>query len=203
MFKIFTNKIFIYLYINQIEYKFKFDSGFAGSFIIPFNETLNFNDINSLVYEGSLFSTANSITNGTEKFHEKVPIKIAQNNYYTTLLVSTSAKNQNVGILFIKCFDWIIDYKNNNVYLKKNKFEIKSENNKNAFQYSSSIDFIGKNLIISAKQKQLIKYNVNDQIISVNNQKVTPENICEMQTLLNTTQNWDTLQLEVLPAKTN
>jgi hypothetical protein len=42
---------------------------------------------------------------------------------------------------------------------------------------------------------------LNNQIISVNNQKVTTENICEMQTLLNTTQNWDTLQLEVLPAK--
>lgn len=44
------------------------------------------------------------------------------------------------------------------------------------------------------------KYKMGDQITSLNNQKITPENICEMQEFLNKTQDWSTLNLEVVPA---
>jgi hypothetical protein len=51
-----------------------------------------------------------------------------------------------------------------------------------------------KNLAYSLKQ------NLGDQITSVNNIKVSSENICEMQNLLNETKDWSNLKLEIIPS---
>lgn len=192
-----SNKIFIYLFINDIEYEFKLDTGFLGSFSIPFDSKLDFKNFNSLNYEGSLFSTATSTTIGDESFYEKVPVKIGNINLNSTVLISKSLKNQNVGLKFINGFDWIIDYNNNNIYIRKNSFEIKEINNENAFQYLVKINDSNNELVISAKQKELKKYNLNDIIISVNEVLVTSENICEIKDLLNGTKDWDKLNLRV------
>lgn len=196
-----SKKIFIYLFINNIEYEFKFDTGFSGSFSIPFDSKLDFKDFSSLDYEGSLFSTATSTTIGDESFYEKVPVKIGNIKLNSTVLISKSLKNQNVGLKFINGFDWIIDYNNNNVYIRKNSFDIKEKNNENAFEYLTKINYTNNELVISAKQKEIKKFNLGDQITSVNNTKVTPENICEMQDLLNKTQDWNTLSLEVITTR--
>ena len=55
-------------------------------------------------------------------------------------------------------------------------------------------------IFINFSLDKISKYNLGDEITSVNNQKVTPENICEMQDLLNKTEDWSTLNLEVIPA---
>ena len=57
---------------------------------------------------------------------------------------------------------------------------------------------VNNQLKIITKLKSETKYNINDQIIAVNYQKVTPQNICEMQSLLNETNDWNTLQIEIL-----
>lgn len=191
-----SNKVYIYLNINNTEYEFKLDSGFLGNFIIPYNEKLNFKGFNSLVYEGSLFNTVTSTTDGEENFYENIPITIGDMNLNSTILVSKSIKNQNAGINFIKCFDWVIDYDNNSVYVRKNNIELKSKNNENAFQYRSKINEKNE-LIISAKRKDLSEYNINEKIISLNNKLVTESNICEMNDLLNKTQIWSDLKIEV------
>ena len=51
------------------------------------------------------------------------------------------------------------------------------------------------------KEKSQSKHQLGDQIISVNGQKVTTENQCELQDLLNKTDDWNSLQLEVIPAQ--
>jgi len=42
------------------------------------------------------------------------------------------------------------------------------------------------------------KFNVGDQITAINNTKVTPENISEIQNLLRKTEDWNTLNIEVI-----
>lgn len=192
-----SNKIFIYITIDEREYEFKLDTGFSGTFSIPYNKDTNFNKYNSIIFEGKLFSLATAITNGEEHFFEKVPIKIGDFDLTSKILVSKTIKNQNVGIQFIKVFDWIIDYKNNDVLIRKNNNLVESENNKNAFQFITSIDNETEKLVITAKQKNSTKFNLNDEIISIDNNAVTPENICEMQNLLNSTTNWDDLKIEI------
>lgn len=192
-----SNKIFIYITIEGIDYEFKLDTGFSGTFSIPYNIGINFEKYNSLSFEGELFSSATSITKGEERFYEKVPVKLGGFNIESKILVSTTLKNQNAGISFIKGFDWIIDYKNNDIFIRKNNIKIESENNMNAFQYMTSIDEDTNKIIVKAKQKSLSQFNLNDEIISVNNEVITNENICEIQNLLNRTPDWSTLKIEI------
>lgn len=196
-----SKKVYIYLTINEVEYKFKLDTGFSGSFVIPYNDKLNFDNFSYLEYEGSLFTTAVSSSNGVEKFYEDVPLKIGNNELYSTVLVSNSIKNQNIGLFFMKGFDWIIDYKNNNVYIRKNNQEIKSKNNTNAFRHLAKVNDEG-NLIISAKQKKY-PFNLNDRITSVNGVEINEDNICEMMNLLNTTTDWEILKIKIEPHTPN
>lgn len=47
-----------------------------------------------------------------------------------------------------------------------------------------------KKLKIISKIKGDLMFNVNEVVISVNDQKVTAENMCAFQELLNSTNNW-------------
>lgn len=193
-----SKQIFIFLTIEGIEYKFKLDTGFVGSLVIPFSDKVDFSKYNSITLEGNLYKTIASATNGEEVFYENVPFQLGNTTIYSKIQVSKTLKAQNAGMSFIKGFDWIIDYKNNKVYSKRNDNQIENKFNKNLFSYQSA-EKNGK-LIICAKQKKLIKYNIGDEIIAVNNHKLNPDNICEMQDLLNKTEDWNSLQIEVIPA---
>lgn len=191
-----SNQIFIYLTINDKEYKFLLDTGFNGNVVIPFSKKLNFLNYKSTILEGTLFKTVTSYTNGEETYYDNVPIKLNSEIINSKILVSKSLKHQNIGLGFIKGFDWIIDFNQNQIYLKKNKNLIET-NYQATFNYLASEK--NNKLIIFAKEKNQSKYAIGDQITSINNVKVTPENICEMQELLNDTKDWNTLTLEIIP----
>jgi hypothetical protein len=188
-------QIFIFLTIKNKDYRFKLDTGFVGTLTIPFTEDLDFSEFISVTYLGKMFRTASAFTSGEESFYENVPVLFGSEKINSKLLVSKSIKAQNVGMGFIKAYDWIIDYNQNKVYVKKNKNNIGATINKNAFQYRASNEN-GK-LYIVTKQSTLNLYKLNDEIVSINNKIVTSENICESQDLLNNTQNWDTLNIEI------
>lgn len=191
-----SNQIFIYLTINNKEYKFLLDTGFNGNVVIPFSKKLNFLNYKSTILEGTLFKTVTSYTNGEETYYDDVPIKLNTEIINSKILVSKSLKHQNIGLGFIKGFDWIIDFNQNQIYLKKNKNLIET-NYQDTFNYLASEK--NNKLIIFAKEKNQSKYAIGDQITSINKVKVTSENICEMQELLNDTEDWNTLTLETIP----
>jgi len=116
-----NNQIFIFIVIEGNEYKFKLDTGYSGNIIIPNRETLVFSNPNKMELEGSVYQTVSSLTNGNEIYFEKMPVTFGKLNLQTKLSISGSIKAQNVGIEFIKGFDWIIDYNNNKVYIKRNQ----------------------------------------------------------------------------------
>ena len=89
------------------------------------------------------------------------------------LNVSTSIKAQNIGIDFIKAFDWLIDYNNNKVYIKRNQNPIESILNRKISYY---VKVNQEKLQIVIKEKSQTQYQLGDQIISVDGQKVTAEN---------------------------
>jgi PDZ domain-containing secreted protein len=111
------------------------------------------------------------------------------------LNVSTSIKAQNIGIDFIKAFDWLIDYNNNKIYVKRNQNSIESVFTRKVMYYAK---VKAEKLEIVVKEKSQTKFNLGDEIVSVNRQKVTAENQCELQDLLNRTEDWNSLQLEVI-----
>jgi predicted aspartyl protease len=193
-----SDKIFIFLKVEGKEYKFKLDTGFSGNIIMPYNKKLNFNNPNKRELAGSLYQTVSAQTFGKEVNYEKMPVSFGSHSFSSKLNVSTSIKSQNVGIEFIKGFDWIIDVKNNKVYIKKNKNNIVNE-------FSKKINFlakiIDKELKIMVKEKSQREYNIGDIITHVNKIKITSDNICEMQDLLNKTEDWSSLNLEVTSTK--
>jgi hypothetical protein len=193
-----NNQVFVFLKIENKEVKFKLDTGYLGNIVMPFNPKQSFINPNKIELEGSLYQTAFGYSNGLELLYEKMSVDIGNERINSIISISSSIKVQNIGIEFIKGFDWLIDYNNNKVYIKKNKYQIPSEFSKKINYYSRNNNDI---LIIVIKEKTQTKFNVGDEIISVNNTKVTSENICEMQELLNKTQDWNTLDLEVIPAK--
>ena len=165
---------------------------------MPYDEKLNFKNDKKLELEGSLFQTISSHTSGSEIVYEKMPITFGSYNLEAKVNVSTSIKAQNIGIDFIKAFDWLIDYNNNKVYIKRNQNLIESMLNRKISYYAKVNQ---EKLLIVIKEKSQTQYQLGDQIISVNGQKVTTENQCELQDLLNKTDDWNSLQLEVIPAQ--
>ena len=192
------NMIYIYLHLEGKEYRFKLDTGYTGSMIIPLSDEISFQNTNTMILEGSVYNTLTSNTSGKEILFEKMPIAFAGQTFETKVNVSTSIKAQNLGMAFIKGYDWIIDYNQSKVYVKRNKNKIESTFNRKVSYYVTATN----KLTIITKEHSQTKYNLGDEIITVNGEKVTPQNICEFQDLLNKTEDWNTLNLEVAPATT-
>ncbi len=190
-----SSQTFVFLTIEGIEYQFKLDTGYTGNIIMPYNDKLNFKNENKIELEGSLFQTISSYTNGKEIIYEKMPIVFAGENLQAKVNVSNSIKVQNIGIEFIKCFDWLIDYYHNKVYVKRNQNPTESAFKRKVMYYAK---VVAEKLEVVVKEKNQTKFQLGDQIISVNGQKVTAENQCELQDLLNKIEDWNSLQLEVI-----
>ena len=190
-----ANQIFVYLNIEGKEYPFKLDTGYTGNIVMPFDEKLEFKNKNKVELEGSVFQTISSHTLGKETMYEKMPVVFGPYDLMSKITVSTSIKAQNIGINFIKAFDWLIDYNHNKIYIKRNQNPIESNFNKKVSYYAKVNQ---DKLLIVVKEKSQTKYQLDDQIIAVNGQKVTAENQCELQDLLNKTEDWNNLQLEVV-----
>ncbi len=189
------NQITVYLTIEGKEYPFKLDTGYTGSVVMPFDKRRVFQNNKKLELEGSLFQTISSHTNGFETIYEKMPVAFGAYNLEAKVNVSTSIKAQNIGITFIKAFDWLIDYNHNKVYIKRNQNAIESKFNRKISYYAKADQ---GQLQIVVKEKSQTQYQLGDQIISVNGEKVTAENQCELHDLLNKTEDWNSLQLEVI-----
>jgi hypothetical protein len=187
----------VFVTINSVEYKFKIDTGYNGSFCIPFKKDLNFLNEAHQSIEGNLYHTLTGTTkNKTDYFFNDKELVFNNSNYKTVLTISQSIKAQNVGIGFIKGFNWIIDFKNKKLYVKKNGLELDTKSS-----YTKKYIIVAENhkLKIMAKNTLETKYNVGDEITAINYTKVTPENICEMQDLIRKTEDLNTLNIEVIP----
>ena len=189
------NQIFIYLSVEGKEYRFHVDTGYTGSIIFPNSDKLNFENKEKIELEGSLFQSVSAITSGKEIIYEKMPVEFATQKMEVKTNVSNTIKAQNIGIEFIKCFDWLIDYSNNKVYVKRNQNTADSTFKRKVSYYARVID---GTLEVIVKEKSQSMFKLGDVITAVNGNKVTEKNQCEIQDLLNKTEDWSSLQIEVL-----
>lgn len=192
------NQIFVWLNIEGHEFPFKIDTGYSGGIVMPYHEQLGFTNADKVEYFGSLFQTISSFTFGSEEVYQKMPIAFGGQVINTKLNVSKTIKAQNIGIDFIKAFDWLIDYNNNKVYVKRNQNKIESTFNRPVSYYVKVQD---EKLVVAVKEKSQTRYQLGDQITAVNGHKVLPENICQLMDLLNKTEDWNTLSLDVISAQ--
>lgn len=187
-----NKKIIIPIILNNKKIDFLFDTGNNSGLLIKDSELKNLN----ADYEGEMIL-------GNFNGYSVQKIKTFKNMAITNFPINI--QNQDItsfnpfltntmGMKFISKFNWLLDFKNQKIYVQKNQnlFE-KNSNNINSIQ---SI-VIENKLLIGFKSTSIIKFKINDEIISINNTPITSENICEMQNLLNSTKNWDQLNIEI------
>ncbi|MBS7786100.1 hypothetical protein KIH23_02225 [Flavobacterium sp. CYK-55] len=195
-----SNQIVVFLLIGGHELPFKLDTGYSGSILMPNKKNLVLKHRTKTEYSGSFFQTATSITSGVEYIFDGVQISFGGQDFTSKVNVSTTIKTQSIGVSLIQCFDWLIDYSNNKVYIKKNQNNFQ-DFYKRQFAYATLVQN-GK-LVISCKEKSQTKFQVGDQITSFNGTKISAENLCQIMELLNKTDDWSSFNLEIIPVKRN
>ena len=191
--KVTYTQITIYVMIDGTEYTFKFDTGYYGSFTIPYDkDKIGFlNDAHTST-EGMLGKTVSGIVTGKERTYDK-KITFGSKEYTTEITVSDVIKAQNVGMGFIKAFNWIVDNKNKKLYIKKNSIAQDSVT-EIAHEYYA-FENVGK-LFVMQRRVGSNDFEVGDEITKVNDEEVTSSNICAMWKLLNGNENWKTLKVK-------
>ena len=186
----YTDKIEIVVSINWHDYKFTFDLGYSGTFChIPTSNLQNIKEY-SLRY--------NKISEDQLAKPEVVTIlpfaKFYLNKvgYSSALRLDENIDNR-VGLGFIKGFNWIIDYKSNKIYYKKNHTSIDS----NILQKDFTCKIIGSEIIISEVRQNSRNYKVGQTITTVSGNLVNTDNICSLQSILDKSAYWEGLDLKL------
>lgn len=142
------------------------------------------------------FTTNNSIVKTKFDIHQSL-FKLSDRLFFSQYVGIDSSKESVLDLQFIKEFNWIIDSKNNKVYCKP--IDLKKLNSVYTIpSRTESTGIIDDKILVICSVDNKSKYKVGDEIVSINSQKITSENICEMQNLLNKTDYLNTLNLEVL-----
>jgi hypothetical protein len=191
--KVGYSDITIYVMIDGIEYAFKFDTGYNGSFMMPYDkDKIGFLNDAHRSKEGMLARTVSGISTGKESSYNK-KITLGGKNYATEITVSESIKSQVAGMGFIKAFNWIIDGKNKKVYIKKNAVA-PDEQSEIVHDYYA-VEDAGK-LLVASRSVGSNDFEVGDEIIKVNDEEVTGSNLCALKKLLNEKENWKALKVK-------
>jgi hypothetical protein len=172
---------------------FKLDSGFTGTCALPYSKKNNFQNPLKAAYVGSAFQTALGQTSGREVFYNKMPVRIGRHSFSLQCVESSSLKVPVLGFKFMQGFDWIFDFKNKQLFAKQNGQPI-PENYSNLHAFRA---IAGDKLRIGLKAINAKSFHLGDEIVAINGVKVTDKNRCEFEQLLNTTADWDQLELLV------
>lgn len=185
--------IYIFININGLEYPFKLDTGFSGYFVMPFDKELNFLTEPHITYVGGAMHTAiGSVALSSEdNFYKDLKLLFEKNPIQFPIIVSNSIQVQNVGLGFIKNYNWYIDFKNEEVYIKnlKTDFDISQIN------YQKYVVKIEDNKLIIAVKIKGSELSVASVVIAVDNVYINSKNICYYKDLLNKRENWDDLNI--------
>ncbi|MGA9211991.1 hypothetical protein [Kaistella sp.] len=169
---------YIDVLINNVKTSVKLDTGNPNDLVLSNKDFNKIQNNKFYSFHKNSDSTTNSLAN------------LKMNNYSDSILIKSTPKIKRnlLGVGFMKNYNWILDYKNGNVYAKKIS--------KNQPKYFLNKAFIENDILFYGEtyQKEKKEY-LGKEIISVNQIKVNPENICEMQNLLNQTEDWNLLKL--------
>lgn len=152
------------------------------------------------IFNGHLVAELQTYISGFEAEHK---LNSVLSRYYLTSANLGGLKNEIIisqtpflttniiGIQFISAFNWCLDFKNKKLYAKPIKELTTKKDIQSLNRDLPIVVAINDKLLIGAKNTRLRQYRLGDEIISVKDQAVTPDNICDFQNTLNTAQNWD------------
>ena len=207
-----VNVLYIYPIINGNEYECIFDTGNSGGILIKDEQKIDNHTDSDLLYEGSMGKSIGGITenqlfvvapDNTVEFagrEETVPI----------VYLGDNLTSNNVGLQYIKRFDWVVGHQ---LHWDEDHRFVTSETYKLYAKPHSSdtikhqIDYPVQHYAVSTSDGTLKiitrlidgneRFEVGDQIISVDGENITEENICYYYELLTETKDWSGFDIKV------
>ncbi|MBQ6729222.1 MAG: hypothetical protein IJQ83_03735 [Bacteroidales bacterium] len=192
------NALWVYPQINGVEYECIFDTGNGNAgFLLKDGKRVESPKENDLVYEGSYGNAIGGRTN-KQRFvrAQRETFSITGVEKETEITYVKDLPFNNMGLKAISQFDWIISAKNNGPIVYVRPHAADEDKPSVMIRYKLIVDD-GK-LKISARLvdgKEVFK--VGDQIISVNGEKITEENICHYYDLMTESKDWSGLEIRV------
>ena len=196
--KYYLNVLWVYPRINGVEYECIFDTGNgAAGIILQDEQRIEAPREGDYVYEGTYGVT---IGGQTEKQRFVIAptegLSLAGEDKEEDVMYVKSMSSNNMGLKAISKYDWIISCwgENPKVYVRPHAKDVVKPFKAPAYRVSTADGTLKiLNRLIDGNEK----YKVGDQIISVNGEKITEENICYYYDLLTESKDWSGFEIEV------
>lgn len=186
----------IELEINGKKDFYLFDTGNSAFDIIT--NAKNLSGMNPTIeLKGLILQTIKGeVSESKSSIYKNTPIDLANEKEVATIFVNPLIKDNNIGLNFIKKFNWIVDYQNKKVYFKKRNYKADEISSKEYKQDYYVIVNDEDKLKVVLKKINKDKYAIGQEIISVNDTLINSENVCHYMNMLNK-ENWNDLKIEV------
>jgi hypothetical protein len=192
------NVLWVYPRINGVEYECIFDTGNgAAAFLLQDEERIDSPREEDYIFEGSYGQAVGGYTDKqTFVWANQERLSLAGADKETEVLYVKSVSSNNMGLRAISKYDWIISSRGGNLkmYARPHSTDVVKPFEAPAYRVSTADGTLKiLNRLIDGNEK----YKVGDQIISVNGEKITEENICHYYELLTESKDWSGLEIEV------
>ena len=192
------NVLWVYPRINGVEYECIFDTGNgAAAFLLQDEERIDSPREEDYVFEGSYGQAVGGYTDKqTFVWANQERLSLAGADKETEVLYVKSVSSNNMGLNAISKYDWIISSRGGNLQMYAKPHETVEAKLFDAPAYRvSTAD--GTLRIMTRLVDGKEKFKVGDQIISVNGEKITEENICYYYDMLTENKDWSGLEILV------
>ena len=196
--KLYRDVLWVYPRINGVEYECIFDTGNgAAAFLLQDEQRVDSPGEKDYVFEGSFGQAIGGHTDKqTFVYASHENLSLAGVDKDTEVLYVKSVSNNNMGLKAISKYDWIISSRGGNLkmYARPHATDVVKPFEAPAYRVSTADGTLKiLNRLIDGNEK----YKVGDQIISVNGEKITEENICHYYELLTENKDWSGFEIEV------
>ncbi len=196
--KLYRDVLWVYPRINGVEYECIFDTGNgAAAFLLQDEQRVDSPGEKDYVFEGSFGQAIGGHTDKqTFVWANQERLSLAGADKETEVLYVKSVSSNNMGLRAISKYDWIISTRGGNLkmYARPHSTDVVKPFEAPAYRVSTADGTLKiLNRLIDGNEK----YKVGDQIISVNGEKITEENICHYYDLLTENKDWSGLEILV------
>ena len=192
------NVLWVYPRINGVEYECIFDTGNgAAAFLLQDEHRVGNPLENDYVFEGSYGQAIGGHTDKqTFVLADQERLSLASVDKETEVMYVKSLAHNNMGLKAISKYDWIISNLDSNLrmYARPHATDVVKPFEASAYRVSTAD---GTLKILTRLINGNEKYKVGDQIISVNGEKITEENICHYYELLTENKDWSGFEIRV------
>ena len=196
--KLYRDVLWVYPRINGVEYECIFDTGNgAADFLLQDEQRVGNPLENDYVFEGSFGQAIGGHTDKqTFVLADQERLSLASVDKETEVMYVKSLAHNNMGLKAISKYDWIISSRGGKLrmYARPHTTDVVKPFEASAYRVSTAD---GTLKILTRLVNGNEKFKVGDQIISVNGEKITEENICHYYDLLTENKDWSGLEILV------